>query len=402
MNARAIGIVYGKELRDSLRDRRTIISMIVVPVLAIPLLMFGIGILMIKAMTHAREEVPKVMIVGGDNSPQVLSALHAAKSVQIVPTTGDFTNQLIEKRIRAVVKLPPDFDSTIAGEGKAGIEIFSNQGDVKSVFAAEKLNAFFQNLSDTTVRERLKNRSVPVDVLKPFTIRQQNVAPASNVAGNLLGGMFPYILITMCLIGAMYPAIDVTAGEKERGTMETVLCSPVERINLVLGKFLMVLTASICTVVLSLLSMGATFHLAKQALANSVPQAALQMISNINFGGLAGVLLMLLPTAVMLSALMLMLGLFSKSFREAQSYAGPLMLVATMPTIVAIVPGIELNAKLVMVPIINVCLACKEMMAGTWHWNYLLLIFGSACLYAIAALAATVWMFHREEVMFRS
>lgn len=402
MNGRAISIVYGKELRGSLRDRRTIISMIVVPVLAIPLLMFGTGILMAKAMIHAREEVPKVMIVGGENSPKMLSVLHAAKSIQIVPTTGDFTNQLIEKRIRAVVKLPPDIDSTIASEGKTGIEIFLNQGDVRSVFTVEKLNAFFQNLSDTTVRERLKNRSVPVDVLNPFTVRQQNVAPASHVAGSLLGGMFPYILITMCLIGAMYPAIDVTAGEKERGTMETVLCCPVERINLVLGKFLMVLTASICTVVLSLLSMGVTFQIAKRVLANSVPPAALQMISNIDLVGLAGVLAMLLPTAVMLSALMLMLGLFSKSFREAQSYAGPLMMVAILPTIVAIVPGVELNARLVMVPLVNICLACKEMMAGTWHWNYLLLIFASACLYAAAALAATVWMFHREEVLFRS
>ena len=113
MNGRAIGIVYRKELRDSLRDRRAIISMIVVPVLAIPLLMFGIGILMFKTMTHARQEVPQVMIIGGENSPKVLSALHAAKNIQIVPTTGDFTNQLMEKRIRAAVKLPPDFDSTI-------------------------------------------------------------------------------------------------------------------------------------------------------------------------------------------------------------------------------------------------------------------------------------------------
>ena len=402
MNGRPIGIVYRKELRDSLRDRRAIISMIVVPVLAIPLLMFGIGILMFKTMTHARQEVPQVMIIGGENSPKVLSALHAAKNIQIVPTTGDFTNQLMEKQVRAVIKLPSDFDSAIANGGKTGVEIFSYQGDVKSGFAAEKLNTFFRNLSDTTVRQRLESRSVPVEVLKPFTIQQQNVAPASRVAGSLLGGIFPYLLIFMCLTGAMYPAIDLTAGEKERGTMETILCCPVKRINLVLGKFLMVLTASVCTVLLSLLSMGATFQIAKRALANSVPREALLMITTIDLGGLAGMLLMLLPTAVMLSAVMLMLGLFSKSFREAQSYAGPLMLVVTMLTAAAILPGVDLNARLAVVPLVNVCLACKEMMAGTWHWNYLLLIFGSTCLYAVAALAATVWMFHREEVLFRS
>jgi sodium transport system permease protein len=164
----------------------------------------------------------------------------------------------------------------------------------------------------------------------------------------------------------------------------------------------MVLTASVGTVVLSLLSMGATLQLAKRVLAGSAPREALQNIATIDIGGLAGVFLMLLPVAVMLSAALLMVGLFSKSFREAQSYCGPLMLVVIVPAITAMLPGVDLNASLAVVPLMNVSLVCKEMIAGTWHWNYILLIFGSACLYAAAALAAAVWMFHREEVLFRS
>jgi sodium transport system permease protein len=402
MNGRAIRIVYGKELRDSLRDRRTIISMIVVPVLVMPLLMFGVGSLMFKTMTKARQEIPRVMIIGGENSPKALSALHAAKNLQIVPAAEDFTNQIVEKRVRAVVKLPPDFDAAIAGGEKAGVEIYEYAGEIKSGFAAENLDAFFRNLRDATVQERLERRGVPVDVLKPFTIQRQNVAPPAKVTGSLLGGILPYIIIMMCLTGAMYPALDVTAGEKERGTMETILCCPVGRTDLVLGKFLMVFTASVGTVVLSLLSMGATFHVAKRAMAHSLPQEALQTVATIDIGGVAGMFLMLLPVAVMFSALLLMVGLFSKSFREAQSYCGPLILVAVVPTVAAMLPGVELNASLATVPLLNVSLVCKEMISGAWHWNYILLIFGSACLYAAAALAATVWMFHREEVLFRS
>ena len=402
MNGRAIRIVYGKELRDSLRDRRTIISMIVVPVLVMPLLMFGLGALMFKTMMKARQEIPHVMIIGGANSPKVLSALHAARNLQIVPATEDFTNQIVEKRVRAVVKLPPDFDAAIAGGEKAEVEIYEYAGEIKSGFAAGNLNAFFQNLRDTTVRERLESRGVPVEVLKPFTIQRQNVAPPAKVAGSLLGGMLPYIIIILCMTGAMYPAIDLTAGEKERGTMETILCCPVGRTELVLGKFLMVLTASVGTVVLSLLSMGATFQFAKRVLAGSAPREVLQTVATIDIGGLAGVFLMLLPVAVMLSAALLMVGLFSKSFREAQSYCGPLMLVVIVPAIAGMLPGMELNASLAVVPLLNVSLVCKEMISGTWHWNYILLIFGSACLYATAALAAAVWMFHREEVLFRS
>jgi sodium transport system permease protein len=402
MNGRAIRIVYEKELRDSLRDRRTIISMIVIPVVVMPLLMFGVGSLMFKTMTKARQEISRVMIIGGENSPKVLAALQAAKNLQIVPATDDFTNQIVEKRVRAVVKLPPDFDAAVARGDKAGVEIYEYQGEIKSGFAAENLNTFFRNLRDATVQERLESRGVPVEVLKPFTIQRQNVAPPAKVTGNVLGGILPYIIIMLCLTGAMYPALDVTAGEKERGTMETILCCPVGRTDLVLGKFLMVLTASLGTVLLSLLSMGATFHFARRAMAGSLPREALQTVATIDIGGVAGVFLMLLPVAVMFSAVLLMVGLFSKSFREAQSYCGPLILVAVVPTVVAMLPGVDLNASLAVVPLLNVSLVCKEMLSGTWHWNHILLIFGSACLYAVVALAATVRMFHREEVLFRS
>ncbi len=402
MNFGSILIVYGKELRDSLRDRRTIISMIVIPVLVMPLMMFGVGLLMFKTVAKAAREIPQVMIVGGEDSPKVLAALHKAEEFRVVPMTEDFTNQIVEKRVRAVVRLPRDFDAMIARGDKAEVEIYEYSGEMKSGFAAEHLNTFFRNLRDTTVRERLKSRGVPVEVLNPFGIQRQNVAPPAKVTGNVLGGILPYFIIVLCLTGAMYPALDLTAGEKERGTMETILCCPVGRTELVLGKFLMVLTASVATVVLSLLSMGTTFHITRSFLAGALPQVALQNIIAVDLRGIAGVFLMLLPVAVMFSALLLMVGLFSKSFREAQSYCGPLILVAIAPTIIGMLPGVELRASLAVVPLLNVSLVCKEMISGAWHWNYILLIFGSACVYAAAALAATVWMFHRESVLFRS
>lgn len=402
MNWRAILTIYGKEMRDSLRDHRTIISMIVVPTLGIPLLMFGVGAMMVKTMTKARAEIPRVMVIGGDTSSNVLSALRATGGFKIIPATGDFTNQIVQKEVRAVVSLPPDFDAMVQREEKAEVHIYEYQTDVSSEFAAEKLEAFFKNLRETTVRDRLKSRNVPVEILEPFAIRQQNVAPPAKVTGSLVGRVLPYFIIVFCLMGAMYPAIDVTAGEKERGTMETILCCPVARINLVLGKFLAVFAISLATVILSLSSMGVTFEVARRLFAHAMSRQPVLSISTIDIAGVAGVFVMLLPVAVMLSALMLMLGLFSKSFREAQSYAGPLMLVLIVPTLPAILPGTELTSKLAVVPLMNVSLACGEMLEGIWHWNYILLIFGSACVYAGVALAIAVWMFHREKVIFRS
>lgn len=402
MNRRAIWTIYGKEMRDSLRDRRTIISMIVIPMLAIPLFMFGIGALTFRTVTHARAEIPRVMVIGGDTSTNVLSELRASGEFKIVPATGDYTNQIVQKQLRAAVKLPPDFDAKVRRGERTRVYIYQYQTDFKSTFAAQRLDAFFKDLSETTVRERLKDRSIPVDILEPFVIREENVAPPAKLAGSVIGRILPYFIIVFCLMGAMYPAIDVTAGEKERGTMETILCCPVARINLVLGKFLAVFTISLATVILSISSMAVTFQVATKVLTQSMPPRMILSVSTIDLAGLAGVFVMLLPVAVMLSSLMLMIGLFSKSFREAQSYAGPLMLILIVPAISAILPGTELSAKLALVPLLNVSLACGEIMEGIWHWNYILLIFGSACVYAGVALGVTVWMFHREGVIFRS
>jgi sodium transport system permease protein len=402
MNRRAIQTIYGKEMRDSLRDYRTIISMVVIPTLGIPLLIFGICAMMLMTVAKARSEVPRVMIIGANTSSNVLSALRASGAFRFVPATGDFTNQIVQKQVRAAVSLPPDFDAMIRRGEKAQVSIYVYETDVGSEVAAEKLNAFFRNLSDRTVRERLKSRNIQVDILEPFAIQRENVAPPAQIAGSMIGGFLPYIFIVMCFLGAMYPAIDVTAGEKERGTMETILCCPVARINLVLGKFLAVFTISIATVILSLSSLCATFELGIKLFARSLPPQLMLSVSTIDITGLAGVFVMLLPVAVMLSALMLMVGLFSKSFREAQSYAGPLMMMLILPTLPAILPGTELTSKLALVPLMNVSLACREMLGGIWHWNYILLIFGSACVYAGLALAATVRMFHREGVIFRS
>ncbi|HTV43269.1 MAG TPA: ABC transporter permease [Candidatus Sulfotelmatobacter sp.] len=402
MNWRAIGTVYGKEMRDSLRDYRTLISMIVIPTLAMPLLMFGVGAMMVKTMTKAQAEIPRVMIIGGGASSNVLSALRATGDFKIVPATDDFTNQIVQKQVRAAVRLPPDFDARVMRGDKAEVSIYVYQTDVASQFAAQRLDAFFRRLSDTTVRERLKNRNIPVEILKPFAIQQENVAPPAMVAGSLLGGLLPYLIIVMCFMGAMYPAIDVTVGEKERGTMETILRCPVARINLALGKFLAVFTISIATVILALSSMCGTFEVARRVMAQSLPPRLIESVSTIDVAGLSGVFVLLLPVAIMLSALMLMIGLFSKSFREAQSYAGPLMVLLILPVIPAILPGMELTPKLALVPLMNVSLTCREMLEGIWHWNYILLIFGSACVYAAIALGATVWMFHREGVIFRS
>lgn len=184
--------------------------------------------------------------------------------------------------------------------------------------------------------------------------------------------------------------------------METLLCSPATRTDIVFGKFLMVLTGSLAAVFFSLLSLAGTVILIGAAARSDGALPSGPDLPTIDPLGILGVLAMIVPVAVLFSAVVFSLSLYAKNQKEAQSYVGPLILLVISPCAIALLPGIDLSLGLSLVPVANVSLVCKEMLSGVWHWGYIALIFGSTAVYAAAALATSVAMFNREGVLFRS
>ncbi|MGB6199781.1 MAG: ABC transporter permease [Candidatus Acidiferrales bacterium] len=403
MKLRDIGIVYRKEMKDSLRDRRTLISMIAVPILLMPLLTIGIGVLSADIVGHAMEEVPKIMIVGGLDSPGVVAGLRAQSDIQVVPAAPDYAQEIGDKRIRAAVEIPPGFEASLSAGTPATVTVYDYKNDLKSSIAADRLQKFFRDLRDRTVRQRLEAQRLPDSLIHPFDVDEQNVASPEKATGELVGGIVPYFVILLCLTGAIYPAIDLTAGEKERGTMETILSSPVSRTDLVFGKFLTVLTASLATAFLAVISMGVSFGIAKGALMSLTNSGqASGFALSISSESVAAVFAMVLPLAVLFSAALLAVALYAKSYKEAQSYLQPLTIIVVIPGVVSLLPGVELNARLALIPILNTSLVSKEILTGTYHWHYIALIFISSCVYAAIALVIAVKLFEREDVLFRT
>lgn len=413
MNWTNILTVYLKELKDSLRDRRTLLSTIIIPTLVMPLLTFGVGKVASGVIGKARSETPTVMILGGEDSPGVVARLKESKKIKVVPTSLDWKEDITEKKVRAAVQLPEKFEAGLTAGAAPTVVIYHYEGEMKSSFGAGELEKFFRELREETTTERLAARALPATLAKPFDFKRENVAPPEKVGGNLFGGLVPYLIIILCFTGAMYPAMDLTAGEKERGTMETLLCSPVARVDIVLGKFLMVLTGSLSAMGFMLLSMGVTAlvagsllmgggSMAKVGAAATASVPAGSVIPLIDPLGLVGVLAMVFPVAVLFAAVAFTISLFAKSSKEAQSYLAPLMIVIIMPAVIGMLPGIDLNARLALVPLLNLSLVCKEMLSGVWHWNYIAIIFGSSCVYAAVALWLAVKMFNREDVIFRA
>ena len=397
MSLRNSLVVYRKELRDMLRDKRTIRSMIIIPMIAFPLLYGGIIYFVTKTMGQAQREVSAVMVEGGQDSPKLMAALHAFSGISIQPYQSDAKQQIGDKKIRALVVIPEGFDGAIASGKSAKVSIDYYQDDEKSEIAKDHLQKFFDDYKSQVARSSLEAHGLSPTLIEPFTVDASNVAPPAKVGAAILGGWIPYLIIILSFTGAMYPAMDLTAGEKERGTMETILTSPVSRTDLVIGKFLMVFTAAVVTAVLSLVSMGVLWsQRGKLGLGSQALQIAIDPSS------VLAVIVLLLPLAVLFAAVLLAVALFAKSYREAQSYVSPLVFIVIAPAIVGALPGVELNWKTALIPILNTSLVSKEIIGGSYPWLSIGAIFGMTCVYAAIALGWAVSMFNREDVLFRT
>src|SRR5258705_6033913 len=379
MARNAIGIVYRKEFTEWVRDRRTLISTVLVPLFFFPIIMVGFTALAVVMVGKAKEETPKIMILGGEDSPQVSDGLRNVKSLEIAPYSANWKEQISDKEIRAAVEIPPGFQAALENGEPKTVKIYYYEGEMKSSFGVDRIEKFLKDYRDQVVKKRLAAKNVPPSVLTPFEIHQENVAPPEKVSGATVGGFIGYMVVLLCMTGAMYPAIELTAGEKERGTMETILSSPISRMDLVLGKFLLVLSAALATAALSVLSMGISFSALRRfnVSSGSGRGEAAALLLQLGPKAVAFIFVMALPLAVLFSAVLMTIALFAKSHKEAQSYLTPMTFLVVIPAVASLLPGVELTPKLAFIPILNTSLVCKEIMTGTYHWNAIALIFVS-------------------------
>ncbi len=403
MSLRNIGIVYRKELVDSLRDRRTLISMIVVPLLVMPLLTIGMGVLSIVLVGAAMKEAPKVMILGGQDSPNVVADLKQLKDLQIVPAKPDFADEISNKQIRAAVEIPPRFEANLASGESSTVNIYMYEGELKSGFGADRLQRFFRELRDHSIREQLQARHLPESLTHPFDILEKNVAPPGKSRrrdSGRHGSLLPDFIVSdgshvsghgshRRRKGTRHDRNDSVQSGLAHASRPWKIPDGADRFHRN-GNFGDHLDGHFLGAGRKML-LGVT---------HGAAEAALQI--TITGKAMVSIFLVVLPLAVFFSAALLALSLFAKSFKEAQSYISPLMIVVFMPAVAALLPGVELNAALALIPVLNTSLVSKEIITGTYHWNLIALIFLSSSVYAGIAIAIAVKLFQREDVLFRS
>jgi sodium transport system permease protein len=398
-----IATIFKKEMTDTLRDRRTLIFMLLIPIVAIPLLIMGLSSLMVSQVTKVREEVSQIVIQGEDFLPEDLRSMFAEAPGLSVKDESEFEgkdimDELKEGNLQALVVIPEGFDSDLEHENPAQIKIFYDEAEMKSEFAEGKVKDVLSEYKEQLVEKRMKQRDISTEILTPFTTKSQNVAPLKKMAGKEFGAFLPYLIIIMCFMGAMYPAIDLAAGEKERGTLETLLVSPATRSEFVVGKYLVILVTGIVAAFLSLGSLIFSLNYMVEDLLKGLTN---MLAIELDVNTIVLMFLIILPLAGIFAGILLSVSIFARSFKEAQSYVTALNMAVILPAVISLLPGIEMSYKMAIIPIINASLIMKDAISGSIQWNYVLVaLLSNAILAAVALLFSKKW-FERESVLFR-
>jgi sodium transport system permease protein len=384
-----------------------LIFVVALPVAVFPLLFAVIAFISSQAAMDAEQKVNTYAIINGEYAQEFTDKVFYHKSFELYKGAKTFNNidelkaGVIAGDIDMGIYLPSNAQLTLDNAEQSKWQVVFN--DSKSInFLFERVKELAKEYSDVLQAQKLNSFGIDVSaqkaILNPIDVVKVDTADKRENLGEKIGGFLPYLLVPLVLMGATYPAIDLGAGEKERGTLETLLLTPITRTELVLGKFVTLLATSIASTTITVLSMGVWISLAIAFADLDFIKAA---FSTLGVTDLLMIFVLLLPLAAIFSALALAISIYARTFKEAQNYMTPLSMGVIFPVIIALMPNMELTVKTAFIPVTNVALAIKEIVKGTVDYTMVGLIFLATVLIAGALLAFCVKWFNREDVLFR-
>lgn len=332
-----------------------------------------------------------------------ISDLFAASGFQVLVIVPDNYGRSMEQLQRELEAARNSANEPTVTTRVPSLLVVRNSADDKSMVAANRIQKALTAWEDAVRQESFQRASLPAELQHPARLEWIEVAQEEQVAASVWSKMFPALLVIMALTGAFYPAIDLGAGEKERGTMETLLISPARRVELVLGKFATIMLFSCATALLNLLSMGLT----GQQMASVMGEGMTKTVS-LDFPGLAPLMwlvILLLPLSALFSALCLALATFARSTKEGQYYLTPLLMVVMGLTMFCLSPAVEMTPLYSVIPVVNVALLLKGLLLNSANSGelavYAIPVLVSSIGYSVLALWWAIELYNSEDVLFR-
>ncbi len=388
MNLSDVAVVMRKELRETLRDRRTLAVMILFPLVVYPLVSLLLTEVIAGKQTAGEARASRVAVVAAPGASTDAAALATLRtrlgtkghnitldSSLLAPGSSLPTSDIAADRVDAVVELLP----AASGGGSRRVRVYFDETRETSEKARERI-------------EVTLSAWLPTGCIRTYDIAATNIAPKSKIGGYVLSKILPLIVVVMTMLGAFYPAIDITAGERERGTLETLLSSPVRRFDLMTGKVLAVATLATLTGALNIASMSLT-------VAEGAKLAGDGQALTIPWVRAAATLLTVIPAAFLFGAVMVAIGAMARGFKEAQTLLTPVYLLCFTPSMIASIADLRLSVSTALVPGTNLTLLARDLMLDRAAWGSGALVLGSTLLYGALALSFAARLYDSERLL---
>jgi sodium transport system permease protein len=391
-------VLYRWELRSALRDRTIVVNSLIIPIVLYPLLLWAVftGLAFVQGQT--KDLAFRIALGGMPPGHDELRRRFASDERLLVATApleaGEAEARVRARQLDAAVRFFP-VDDALSRNFRA--EVVYDASRERSVLARSRVEIILGRYRDTWLREQAAERGMPPTLWTGFAIERRDTASGRDVGTFLLGLLLPLFFVVMVALGCLNPAIDLTAGERERNTWETLMTTAASRWAIVAAKYLVVTTLGGAAGLLNVVAMMMTLRgvlapllgaSSREALAFRLAPVALPVL-------VVGAVLL----AALLAAGMMLVAAFARSFREGQSMVGPLYLVAIAPALFLGTPGIELTPSLAAVPVVNVALVVREAINGVFKPVESLVAAGTTLFVVALVLRLTTRVLAVEQVM---
>jgi len=401
---RHVWIVFKKEVKDIVRDKKTLLTSIFVPMLLIPVLSMLVGGSIEKLNRDISENVTIALTKESDTDEirnivenQIIRDYPNIKLIEV----DDPIKAINESKVRLVLDFEKDYASKLK-EGKPFvIKLIYDKSQTKSGGSLGILWDAIESFNERIVKERLNSLGISPEVLTPVVIEETNIADEEKTSASILAMSLPMMLVILIASGGVAAATDLVAGEKERNTFEPLLTTKPSRFSLLFGKYLAVTLFSFVSVVATMIGAAAGFMIDPSTMVMgvgtditgfSIPPLAvfLAVIISITFG-------------MTFSGLEIALSTYAKSFKEAQTYMSFLLIIVMIPAFsTMLMQPNDIPAYMFLVPVMNTLAAFKIVLGGSINYFYLLMALGSSLVYVGITLWLAATLFKKEKVLFRS
>ncbi|MFN5634728.1 MAG: ABC transporter permease [Flavobacteriia bacterium] len=388
--------IFLKELKETLRDRRTLMMMLVIPILVFPIIINITASVSSSFQEDAATKKIKIGIVDTQNQfltnelnqiPDSFGKKEIVKYSDTLQLIKDIKNEKIQLGAFVSGRFQAQLDAMVP----APVIFYFNATDLGM---QERAQGYMSIIEQKMQVDRFNKLNVSKEKINPIVSEYRNIASDKEMVGKLAGGFLPYIFIAFCFMGCMYPAIDLFTGEKERGTIETLLTTPVPRWQLLFGKMGVVVLSGLLAASAALLGLFLSME-TLNGLDNDELLKVVHSILSPSF--ILFMYCLLIPLTVFFAGVMIPIAVYAKTFKEAQSIITPLNIVMVIPAMVGLFPGVELNVMTACIPVVNIVLSTKELIAGTLDPFLVALSFVVMTALAVLAVFISYRRFDKES-----